>query len=141
MKTLSNPVIDPYFDTDRCVDRLYKDWVSHNGLIIAFDFDNTIYDYYGNGYAYDKVIKLLKDCKEHGCTLILFTCCDESKYDHMIQYCRSVGIEPDFVNDNPEYIPFCGRKCYYNIMLDDRCGLQQAYEILLKTYERVVENT
>ena len=47
MKILSNPADDPYLDNNLCVDRLVENWKQHGKIIIAFDFDNTIYDYYG----------------------------------------------------------------------------------------------
>ena len=83
MKKLNNIVVDPYFNDDMCIDRLVENWKLHNGIIIAFDFDNTIFDYYEKGYRYDIVITLLRECKDMGCTLILSTCCAESKFEFM----------------------------------------------------------
>ena len=40
MKKSNKPVDDPYMNTERLV----ENWKSHNGIIIAFDFDNTIFD-------------------------------------------------------------------------------------------------
>lgn len=116
--------------------RLVENWESHNGIIIAFDFDNTIFDFYKKGYTYSKVIQLLKDCKEMGCTLILSTCCDESKFDFMRRICEKEGVQIDYINQSPPYIPYSGNKVYYNI-LDDRAGLSAAYEILYETKERI----
>ena len=56
MKKLNSIVVDPYLNDDMCIDRLVENWRLHNGIIIAFDFDNTIFDYYDKGYRYDKVI-------------------------------------------------------------------------------------
>ena len=50
MKKLNNIVVDPYLNDDMCIDRLVENWKLHNGIIIAFDFDNTIFDYYDKGY-------------------------------------------------------------------------------------------
>lgn len=119
---------DKYLDNDIQIARLVKEWKEHNGLIIAFDFDNTIYDYHNEGATYDSVITLLKECKDMGCTLILHTCCNEDKYEFMKNYCEEVGIEIDYINESP--ISFGGNKIYYNILLDDRSGLQSAYEAL-----------
>lgn len=141
MKTLNSIVVDPYLDNQRCIDRLVENWKLHNGIIIAFDFDNTVFDYYNMGYQYDKVIELLKECKSMGCTLILSTCCDESKFTFMRNKCEEKGIEIDYINESPPYIPFTGNKIYYNILLDDRAGLSAAYEILYKTKERIKSET
>lgn len=141
MKILSNPVDDPFIDNELCIQRLVDNWKLHKGIIVAFDFDNTVYDYYNNGYTYTKVISLLKECKNMGCTLILSTCCDESKFDFMINQLRNDGIEVDYINESPPYIPFTGNKVYYNILLDDRAGLGSAYNILKKAKERIKNET
>lgn len=73
------------------VNRLVENWKFHNGVIIAFDFDNTAFDYYNRGYRYDKVITILKECKDMGCTLILSTCYDESKFKFMKNKCMEIG--------------------------------------------------
>lgn len=44
MKKSNKPVDDPYMNTELCIERLVENWESHNGIIIAFDFDNTIFD-------------------------------------------------------------------------------------------------
>lgn len=120
---------------------MVENWKLHNGIIIAFDFDNTVFDYYNKGYKYDKVISLLRECKSMGCTLILSTCCDESKYEVMENKCIEVGINIDYINQSPPYITFTGNKIYYNIMLDDRAGLSAAYKILYETKERIKNET
>ena len=141
MKKLNNIVDDPYLDDDTCIERLYGNWKLHNGIIIAFDFDNTIFDYYSKGYTYDKVIALLKECKNMGCILILSTCCDETKYEFMENKCKEIGINVDYINESPPYIPFTGNKIYYNIILDDRAGLSAAYKILYETKEKIKNET
>ena len=64
------------FTTERCVQRLITEYNKHKNLIIAFDFDNTVFDYHkeGNQYEYDDVIDLLKYCYDLGMTLVLYTC-------------------------------------------------------------------
>ena len=123
MKKLNNIVVDPYLNDDMCIDRLVENWKLHKG------------------YRYDKVITLLRECKDMGCTLILSTCCDESKFEFMENKCIEVGIHIDYINDSPPYIPFTGNKIYYNIMLDDRAGLSAAYKILYETKERIKNET
>ena len=66
MKILSRHVDDPYMNNDLCVERLVDNWKQHGKIIIAFDFDNTVYDYYEKNYTYTKVIDLLKECKNMG---------------------------------------------------------------------------
>ena len=48
-----------YMDYRRCVDRLKKDYEVHKNLIVAFDFDNTIFDYHFQKINLDPVKSLL----------------------------------------------------------------------------------
>lgn len=146
MKISSNHVVkpdsnkmDPYLDDSKCIERLVDNWKTHGSIIIAFDFDNTIFDYYNKGFEYPKLIKLLKECKSMGCTLILSTCCDESKYEFMKGKCEECDLMIDYINESPPDIPFTGKKIYYNILLDDRAGLCSAYNILYQTKE-IIKN-
>lgn len=43
----------------------------------------------------------------------------------MIEYCKHFGIAVDYINENPEIMNT--RKPYYNILLDDRAGLECAF--------------
>ena len=72
----------------------------HKNLIIAFDFDNTVFDYYkeGNQYEYDDVIDLLKYCYDLSMTLVLYTCKENiDKIKWKINWCKEYGI----------YTPLC----------------------------------
>ena len=130
---------DPYLSDYKSIKRLIKEWVEHDGIIIAFDFDNTVFDYHGEGYTYFHVINLLKEAKEMGCTLILYTSCAEEKQDEMKKYLKENNIYPDYVNQTPDYIPFGhdGSKIYYNLFLDDRAGLGSAVHVLEETIKAI----
>ena len=60
------------------VDRLYGDYLLHKSLFIAFDFDNTIFDYHNAGRDFHHIIDVLKKCSDHGHKLILFAERDSS---------------------------------------------------------------
>ena len=122
---------DPYMNRDVQVLRLMEEYRKYGKLIVAFDFDDTIFDYHKKGYTYPYMIGLLKECQELGFYLVLFTGCAKEKWSGMIEYCKSVGITPCAVNENPFPMPFGNDgKIYYNILLDDRSGLSEACEIL-----------
>ena len=46
----------------------------------------------------------------------------------MIEYCKHFGIAADYINENPEIMNT--GKPYYNILSDDRAGLECAFNQL-----------
>lgn len=122
--------------------RLYEEYRQHKALFIAFDFDNTIFDYHNSGRDFHDVITLLRQCSEQGHKMILLTSNEDAeKLAFIRQYCRHFGIRIDYVNENPEVCKGC-RKPYYNILLDDRAGLTEACEVLLDVIIQIKsENT
>ena len=122
--------MDFFLDNKNCVDRLIKEWNKYGTIIVAIDYDNTVYDYYKVGHVFFDVIDLIREAKSMGCHVVVFTSCDESRFSEIDSYLSLVGIEYDSINETPDFIPFKGRKIYYNILLDDRAGLRSAYEIL-----------
>ena len=122
--------MDKYLDPELDVRRLVREWEKYGKLIIAYDFDDTVYDFHGTGDTYNYVINLLRKCRDIGAKFIVFTSCDESQYPFIKDYLEKNDIPFDKINDNVEGIPFNGRKVYYNILLDDRAGLRSAYNDL-----------
>lgn len=114
------------FDLDY-FDRLKRDFQKHGSLFVAFDYDNTVFDYHNKGVNYSKVITLLRACKDLGFTLILFTGNEGKQLDAALEDLKSRDIPFDLVNENPLMKT---RKPYYNILLDDRAGLSEAYTLL-----------
>lgn len=122
--------IHPFFDNRICVDRLLKEASEHNDkLIVAFDFDNTIFDYHNTGDDYSAVIKLLQRCSSCGFIMILFTANeDPQRFEFQKAFCKHYGIRVDYINESP-VMPET-KKPYYNILLDDRAGLYESYCVL-----------
>lgn len=121
---------DRYLDLNESVKRLVADYKKHNNLFVAFDFDNTVFDYFGTGETYPKLEVLLRFLKSKGFKLILFTGNEGEKLQGIVRYCKEHGYEPDFVNESPVMKT---TKPYYNILLDDRAGLNDAYQTLVLT--------
>lgn len=109
--------------------RLLETYQKHHNLIVAIDFDDTIKNYHPNDTC-NLVVELIKRVQSLGFSLILFTCRENERLDEAIKYLHSIGIYPDSVNESV-IVPFeSSRKPYYNILLDDKAGLGEAYEIL-----------
>lgn len=128
---------DTYLIEDNVYNRLVKEYKSHGQLIIAYDYDNTVFDYHNKGETYDKIIKLLKKCKELGFYLIVYSCSPKIRYTEMIKYLNDNEIPFDSINENSPMVQFAEGKLYYNILLDDRAGLKSAYEVLNKLIKNI----
>jgi hypothetical protein len=108
-------------------------FLEHGSLFVAFDFDNTVFDYHNEGIDYTRVIDLLKDCKSIGFKLILFTSNEGDNLENCIAECNRLNIQPMYVNSNPV---FGTREPYYNILLDDKAGLLESFNRL----EKLIKN-
>jgi hypothetical protein len=124
--------IDEYLVPNSSFLRLYKEYQQYGSLVIAFDFDNTVYDYHIKGGTYNNVIDLLINLKEIGCYLICFTANSNTKF--VEDYLRFCNIPFDGINENPPFFKSEMRKIYYNVLLDDRAGLSQVYQELNLLY-------
>ena len=114
--------------------RLKQDYLVHKSLFVAFDYDNTIFDFHNQGIYYDEIIEILRICKSLGFTLILFTGNEGEKLEVIKQDLKSREIPYDLINENPLMKT---RKPYYNILLDDRAGLKESYNNLKKMIDEI----
>lgn len=128
------------FGKEACKKRLLEEYKKYGKLIVAFDYDNTIFDYHNKGGDYSCVIELLQDCTRYGFELVLFTS-EEDEYKIRLKQMecaklwigtnKKVGKRWDFFPpDTHSSIFSSSKKPYYNILLDDRAGLEESYEIL-----------
>ena len=131
---------DPYLNDTIAYDRLYDEYKKYGKIIVATDFDDTIFDFHKKGYTYTKVIALLKECQELGFYICVFTGTPKVKYDDIRTYCKDIGLNIASINENPFPMPFGNDgKMYYNILLDDRAGLSQSYETLRTLVDKIKE--
>ena len=107
--------------------RLRADYIHHKSLFIAYDYDNTVFDYHNKQIDYSKIIELIRECKALGFTLILFTGNEGEALERIILDLKKRDIPYDLINENPLMKT---RKPYYNILLDDRAGLIESYNNL-----------
>lgn len=109
--------------------RLCKELKVHKKLVIGFDFDNTIFDTHNRGGDYSQIINALQKCKKLGWTLCLYTAeLREDWLEWKVNYCRHFGIEPDYINESP--LLNGTKKPFFNLLLDDRAGLEEAFTLL-----------
>jgi len=127
--------MDYYLNTENTFNRLLKEYKEHKSLVVAYDFDNTVYDFHQEGHEYKDVIGLLRQLKGIGCYLIVFTANED--IDFIKKYCHENQIPFDSVNENPSFFTSKARKIYYNILLDDRAGLKEAYDSLTRLIKTI----
>ena len=133
--------VDPYMSDYITYPRWLSEWRAYGDkFVIAYDFDDTVFDYHNKGYTYENVIGLLRECKEYGAHLVVFTGNPDSKYPQIREYLESNNIPYDAINESPEWIPLApARKIYYNIFLDDRAGLKYTYDALRLILQTLVK--
>lgn len=115
--------------------RLIKEWKAYGKIIIAVDFDDTIYPWgYKNNedlVRLKEIVKLLQIAKETGAFITIFTCSAPDRHEEIQKYCESIQLPIDSINSNPISLPYGNHgKIYANLFLDDRAGLDEALKIL-----------
>lgn len=133
---------DPFLSHEPAVERLWSEYVKHRKLIVAIDFDDTIFDFHSNGTTYPLVLQLLRDCDALGFYLVLFTARMAENVPFALEHMKDLGLTIASVNANPFPLPYGNNgKPYYNILLDDRAGLGCAYGTLRAVVDRITGNS
>jgi hypothetical protein len=128
--------MDFYLNPENSQNRLIEEYRNYGSLVVAFDFDDTVYDFHKKGRIYNDVIILLKKLKSINCYLICWTGQEDLKF--VSNYLTANKIPFDSINENPPFHKLKSKKVYANVYLDDRAGLKQVYDELMnlvKTYE------
>lgn len=103
----------------------------HNTIIVGLDFDDTIFPLSNNEgikKRCEKVKDLIYSVKDK-ITLCLYTVADEQSLLYKKKLMELWEIPPAYINKSPVKLGD-GTKPYFNILLDDKAGLNEAIEIL-----------
>ena len=119
---------DEYLVANASYLRLLSEYDKYGSIEVAFDFDNTVYDFHKKGVSYYQMIQLLKDLKSIGCNLTCFTANEDDAF--IKKFLEDNRIPFDRINENPSFFVSNSRKIYFNALLDDRAGLIQVYQEL-----------
>ena len=126
-----------YEDNGVCFQRLVKNYKEHGSLIIAFDFDNTIYDYHKEGLNLKRAINAIRKAHELGHEVYCFTA--NNNEDFVKEFCLlTLGFTPAINKSSIDHL-FGTRKPFYSLLLDDRAGLSSALNLLDQFNEYVDE--
>lgn len=104
-------------------------------MVFGVDFDGTLSfgQWPGCGPANEGLISFLIKRKENGDRLILWTCREGEELERAIEWCNSLGLFFDAVNDNlPDIVEKYGcnsRKISCDFYIDDRSLAGNAYKI------------
>jgi hypothetical protein len=132
---------DPFLSDYLVIERLVLDWFKYDGWIIAYDYDNTVYDYHNRGYKFDSIIELLQECKQYNSKFIVYTHSNDDRHDEIKTYLDNNDIPWDTINKG---IAFANGKeegkLLYSTFLDDRAGLKSAYLCLCGALEILKQN-
>lgn len=113
------------------LDKLKAVHEQYGKIIVAFDFDDTLFPYgmYGDEATISDVQHLARRCFMTGQTVMLFTCREGHLLDSALFYCEQNGMFFEHVNENP-LATFTSRKPFFNILIDDKAGIKEASKIL-----------
>jgi hypothetical protein len=132
---MSENISDPFLDDKLATFRLVQDYHRHGGIVIAYDYDNTVYDYHRRGFKFNAVIELLRECKPYA-SFIVYTHSNDDRHPDIIDYLQSHDIPFNTINKGIVWAN--GKeegKLFYSHFLDDRAGLSSAYRILKTAIE------
>lgn len=131
---------DPYLDFDRFYQRIRDEYVKYGRIIIAFDFDDTVFDTHENGWMYEGVIQTLNRWTGRA-YFICWSASGKERYPMMQEYFDRFGIPCDAINQNAPWISIKHRKIYANVYLDDRAGYAYGLAALNKLMNEIEEGT
>lgn len=120
--------MDFYLNPSNSFNRLLEEYKTHQSIVVAFDFDDTVYDFHKKGLLYNDVIELLRKLKSINCYLICWT--GQQNLDFVSDYLKNHNIPFDAINENPPFYKSISKKIYANAYLDDRAGLKEVYNML-----------
>lgn len=124
-------ISDPYTKQSFADERLLSEYNKYGKLIVAVDFDDTLYDFHKQGYEYTELIEIVRRCNRAGFYVMVFTDLSPGKVELVDQVYGKYGLRYDGINTSPSYLPFGSNgKPYYNILLDDRAGLPSTLQSL-----------
>lgn len=118
------------------LEKLKEVYGEHGKLIIGLDFDNTIFPLKHEYVEMcNKVKNLIKECQIYS-TICLYTIADNQSLSYKLEILKCWGIRVDYVNESPIKLGN-NDKPYFNILLDDKAGLNETYNILKEFNEQL----
>lgn len=130
--------VDPYLSKVASTARLLNEYERYGSLVVAYDFDNTVFDYFNEDHTYDMVIQLLRDLKSIGCYLICFTANEDTQ--RIADFLTANDIPFDKINENPPFFTCKAGKIYYNVRFW-ACSSRGFIALLLNLPQKLIRST
>lgn len=132
--------MDKYLKPNSAYERLWAEYTKYGSLIVAVDYDDTLFDFHGTGESYEMVQQLVRDLHSIGCKIIIWS--GSENINDMDIYLRENNIPCNLINEN---LIVNGkwasgkdsRKVYANVYIDDRASLRETYYTLRKLIKNV----
>ena len=113
--------------------KLLEVYKEHNKIIAGVDFDDTIFPLTHEPYIINRcneVVDLLIELKDI-LTICLYTVADDQSLEYKKSIMTMLKIKPAYINESPVKLGN-GAKPFFNILLDDKAGLNETIEILIE---------
>ena len=127
---MSIEITDPYTNEFRAAARLLNEWKKHNSIVIGVDFDGTMYDCHRENFSFPCLIQTIKRAQSLGAKLCVWTA--NADKELVERTWNELGLIYDYYNESPVKIHDNQVKPYFNLLLDDRAGLESALSTLTR---------
>lgn len=135
---------DPFLDKTNSIRRLLEEYEKHGSLVVAVDFDQTLFDYHQLGYQFPRLIQLIKESHIIGFKVVVFSGSAKERHPFIESFfIENLGFKPDGINcdvvdwHKDKSLDWSRSKIFYNILLDDRAGLGESFDILNKVINHI----
>ncbi|MFA9239453.1 MAG: hypothetical protein ACEQSQ_06130 [Candidatus Paceibacteria bacterium] len=120
--------LDEYLIEGASYNRLLEEYKKYGSLTIGVDFDGTLHDYHKNGASHEMVRQLVRDLKEIGCKIVIWTAYKDLVF--VESFCNQHKIPQNGINKGSIPLPWDSKKPFFSALLDDRAGLLQVFQEL-----------
>lgn len=143
LEELNHKYLDKYNEILK--DKLLNEWHKHGKIIIAVDFDDTVFPYNAGKkhpavfqIVQSEVFKLLRKAIKIGAHICVFTSSSEERFPEIRKYFIDRGIELSSINENPVPIEFGNHgKMFANLYIDDKAGLRESINTLDELIKKI----
>lgn len=123
------------------LNNLKKVYKEHSSLIVGVDFDDTIFPFTKGleercKHAAGTLLRLKKKMGI-GLIICLYSVADRQSLIYKEHIMELYGIGPDYINEGPLDDKWNSKKPYFNILLDDKAGLDSTLETLNRFIDEI----